>query len=139
MGCRADRLPPGAIVEIPVDRLRQSRRETFPGAPAELPLDPGRIDRIAPVVAGTVVDEGDQGAPRDAVGARRPGVDGVADRFDDLEVRPFRAAADNIALARRAAGQDKLERADMVLDEQPVADMLAPAVDRQLPAFEGIQ
>src|SRR5260221_15799 len=70
--------------------------------------------------------------------ARRPGgpgprrlIDQIADRLDDLEVAPFAVAADVVALADPAAAQDQPERAGVVLDVEPVAHVLALAVDRQ--------
>src|SRR5262245_20287634 len=46
-------LPPHAVVEVPLDGLAQAGLERLDGAPAELGLDLGRIDRIAAVVTRT--------------------------------------------------------------------------------------
>src|SRR5436309_13864377 len=57
---RPDRLPPPAIVEIPGDGVAQPGRDAFARPPAEFSLDLCRIHRIAPVMAGAVLHEGDQ-------------------------------------------------------------------------------
>jgi hypothetical protein len=90
------------------DTSRSSSRgplEALLGAPAELALDLGRIDRVAAVVAGAVGDEGDELAPAAAVGERALGVEHVADRLDDLQVGALGAAADIVAFADRALRQ----------------------------------
>ena len=78
-------------------------------------------------MAGAILDEGDEVAARTA---DKPLVDEVANRLDDLQVGPFRTRADIVAFAYPATGDDGFECAGMILDMQPVADILAASVDR---------
>src|SRR5690606_40622355 len=51
---------PGTIVEIPSYVLPEARFEGFARLPAEFPPELRRIDRIAAVVAGTVLHGGER-------------------------------------------------------------------------------
>src|SRR5262245_39461741 len=75
----ANRLPPPFVGEIPVDRPRQARLETFLRRPSEFALDFGRVDRVAPVVPRPVRDIGYQIAIRFASRTRALGVENVTD------------------------------------------------------------
>lgn len=55
-----DVLPPGLVVEVPLDRLAKAAFEVFLWFPAEFTLDLAGVDRVAEVVAGAVGDEGDE-------------------------------------------------------------------------------
>src|SRR3546814_1829255 len=78
----ADRRPPPAIVEIPVDRLREPAGKALLRPPAQLALDLRRVDRVAPVVPRPVGDEANQIAPRPPARRRHALVEQVADRLD---------------------------------------------------------
>ena len=80
----------------------------------------GRVDRIATVVACAVAHELDL-----ALAERRN------NQLNDLEIGLFVVAADIINLADAAVANDKVNCAAVVLHVQPVADILAIAVDRQ--------
>src|SRR5690606_35785691 len=124
----ADAFPPGAIVDVPVHRLFEPGLEGFLRTPAEFAPDLGRVDGIAQVVAGSVGHEFDQFL----VPARR--IDPVEDRADpahDIDVGPLGIAADIVLLADAAPIEDEMQRAGMILDMQPVATVLAAAIDRQ--------
>ena len=72
----------------------------------------------------------------------RPGpqfVDQGADAADDLDVRLLAVAADVVGLARLAAVKHAPQGPAVVLDEQPVADVHAVAVDRQLLALGRVE
>jgi hypothetical protein len=56
---------------------------------------------------------------------------------DDFEVGALVAAADVVGLADAAVGEDGADGAAVVEDEEPVADLLAVAVDRQRLARRG--
>src|SRR5688500_1484041 len=51
-----DRLPPLRVVAVPLDRRADGLLELVPRRPAELALDLRRVDRVAAVVAGAVLD-----------------------------------------------------------------------------------
>src|SRR3546814_15055348 len=59
----ADRRPPPAIVEIPVDRLREPAGKALLRPPAQLALDLRRVDRVAPVVPRPVGDDANHTDP----------------------------------------------------------------------------
>ena len=61
------RLPPGAILEVPFHGREKARLEGVLRLPAELGVELGKIDRIAEIVPGTIGDKGDQLAMRRAV------------------------------------------------------------------------
>ena len=73
-------------------------------------------------MAGTIGDRLDE--------RRRP-IDEREDPVGELDVGHFVAAADVVDLAGAAAFDQQVERAAMVLDVQPVADVEAVAVERQ--------
>ena len=75
-------------------------------------------------------------APRAVLGADP--VEFVTDGFDDLQVGPLVAASDIIGLAGPALRRDHSKRPGMVIDIEPVPDIGSRAINRQRPAFEGI-
>src|ERR1019366_1416771 len=52
-----DLCAPRPVANVPVDGPRQSRRERLQRPPAELSLELGAVDRVAPVMAGPVRHE----------------------------------------------------------------------------------
>ena len=58
--------------------------------------------------------------------------------FDDIHVRALVAGADVVDLAGRALVQEEVERLTVVLDEKPVADLAAVAVDGQRLVVHGV-
>src|ERR1700682_5361684 len=56
----ADPLPPAAVLHVPVDGVRQPVGESDARSPAQLGVGFGRVDGIAAVVAGAVLDVLDQ-------------------------------------------------------------------------------
>src|SRR5262245_49160116 len=120
--------PPPLVIEIPSYRLLDSRLERLFRTPTEFRLEFGGVDRIAPIVTRPVSDEGNQRGV--GLGGRAQAVENRADRLHDIDVAPLAAAADIVFLAHGAAPHDEVERACVVLDEKPVPDVLASAVDR---------
>ena len=59
--------------------------------------------------------------------------------LDDIEVLALVAAADVVGLAGLALAQDELDPGAVVLDEEPVAHLLAVAVDGQRLAVEHVR
>ena len=118
-----DAHPPVAVLEVPLDRLLDAVLEFRLRLPAELRVDLRRVDGIAAVVAlavGDVLDE----------------VFGLAELLEDgldyVDVGALIMAADVVDLADAALLQDQVDGMAVVLDVEPVADVLAVAVDRQL-------
>src|SRR5690606_27521364 len=60
VGAAAYPLPPGAVLDVPADGLRQALGERQARPPAELARGLGDVHRVAPVVPRAVLDELDQ-------------------------------------------------------------------------------
>lgn len=118
-----DAHPPVAVLEVPFDRLLDAVLKFRLRFPAELRVDLRRVDGVAAVVAlavGDVLDE----------------IFGLAelleDGLDDIDVGALIVAADVVDLADAALLQDQVDGMAVVLDVEPVADVLAVAIDRKL-------
>lgn len=118
-----DAHPPVAVLEVPFDRLLDAVLKFRLRFPAELRVDLRRVDGVAAVVAlavGDVLDE----------------VFGLAelleDGLDNVDVGALIVAADVVDLADAALLQDQVDGMAVILDVEPVADVLAVTVDRQL-------
>lgn len=118
-----DAHPPVAVLEVPLDRLLDAVLEFRLRLPAELRVDLRRVDGVAAVVAlavGDVLDE----------------VFGLAelleDGLDDVDVGALIVTANVVDLANAALLQDQVDGMAVILDVEPVANILAVAVDRQL-------
>ena len=96
-----------------------------PAEPAQL----RRVDGVAAVVARPVLD-----VPDDV--RARPGQ--VEDALHDVHVLAL-LAAQVVGLARRALPQRDLDPVAVVLDMQPLAALLAVAVDGQVQPVEGVR
>ena len=98
-------------------------------APAELAAELGRVDRVAAVVAGAVAHPVE-------------GVLGLAHRAQDLaqdgDVVPLAVGADEVGLADAAAGEDLPHRGAVILGVDPVADVLAVAVELRADAAQDV-
>src|SRR5262249_49111066 len=123
-----DRPPPPFVAEIPTDRLRQPLVERARGLPAELAADQRCVDRIAQVVSGTIGDETNEALPRPVRLRAQRVVQEVANPLHDLEVATLRTAAHGIRLPDLAALEHANDRSRVVLDEEPIPDVLAFAV-----------
>ena len=91
-------LHPRLIIQIPVDGFADALFKFVRGRPAQLALNLRGVNGITPVMAGPVLDEGNQLA-RMAAELGRQFVNDVANQFHDAEVRPFVVAADVVGLA----------------------------------------
>ena len=118
-----DMLPPSLMLEVPLDGLLDAVLELRLRRPAEFRVDLRRVDGVAAVVAlavGDVLDE--------VFGLTELLEDGL----DDVDVGALIVAADVVDLADTALLQNQVNRMAVILDVEPVADILAVAVDRQL-------
>lgn len=120
---------PFRMVEVPVDGIGEPCGERPLRPPAQRTFQLRTIDGVAPVVAGTIRHRLEQ--PR----VRRLGwptdVEQGAELVDEIEIAHLGAAADAVGLARFAPFEDDAQRAGVIVDMQPVADVAAVAVDRQ--------
>ena len=88
--------------------------------PAELALQLGRVDGVAAVVAGAVGD------PVEVLGVA---AHGRKDHAQDGDVVPLAVGADEVGLPHAALGEDVPDGRGVVLGVDPVADVLAAAVE----------
>src|SRR5438552_3335190 len=97
------------------------------------------VDGGAPTVTGTVGNGGNQGEARLRGERADLAVEQVADRMHDVDVAPLGLAGNAVGLARFSRVADGGERARVVLDEQPVAHVLAGTVNGKTFALPGAQ
>lgn len=97
--------------------------------PAELALQLGRVDGVAAVVAGAVGD------PVEVLGVAAHGLE---DHAQDRDVVPLAVGADEVGLPRAALGEDVPDGRGVVLGVDPVADVLAAAVELGADAVDDV-
>ena len=121
LGGLLGRAPPGLVLDVPVDCLLQALGEVGVGRPpAELALELRAVDGVAAVVAGAVGD------PVEVLGVAAHGLE---DHAQDRDVVPLAVGADEVGLPRAAPGEDVPDGRGVVLGVDPVADVLAAAVE----------
>ena len=113
--------PPGLVGDVPVDGGLEPLGEVGVGRPpAELALQLGGVDGVAAVVAGAVGD------PVEVLGVA---AHGLQDHAQDRDVVPLAVGPDEVGLPRAAPGEDVPDGRRVVLGVDPVADVLAAAVE----------
>lgn len=121
LGGLLGRAPPGLVGDVPVDGGPEALGEVgVRRPPAELGLQLGGVDGVAAIVAGAVGD------PVEVLGVAPHR---LQDHAQDRDVVPLAVGADEVGLPRAAAGQDVPDGAGVVLGVDPVADVLAAAVE----------
>lgn len=121
LGGLLGRAPPRLVGHVPVDGGLQALGEVGVGRPpAQLALELGRVDGVAAVVAGAVGD------PVEVLGVAAHGLE---DHAQDRDVVPLAVGPDEVGLPRAALGEDVPDGRAVVLGVDPVADVLAAAVE----------
>ena len=121
LGGLLGRAPPGLVGDVPVDGGLEAPGEVGVGRPpAQLALELGGVDGVAAVVAGAVGD------PVEVLGVAPHGRE---DHAQDGDVVPLAVGSDEVGLPHAALGQDVPDGAGVVLGVDPVADVLAAAVE----------
>lgn len=121
LGGLLGRAPPRLVGHVPVDGGLQALGEVGVGRPpAQLALELGRVDGVAAVVAGAVGD------PVEVLGVA---AHGLQDHAQDGDVVLLPIGADEVGLPHAALGEDVPHRGAVVLGVDPVADVLAAAVE----------
>lgn len=124
-------LPPLAVVRVPVDGGLQTGLEVrVRGRPTQFGPELRGIDRVSTVVARTVLH------PVERVLALSHHLQDHAKHGD---VVPLAVRADQVGLADPSLGQDRPHAAGMVLGVDPVAYVLAPAVQLRPLALEDVR
>ena len=121
LGGLLGRAPPGLVGHVPVDGGLEALGEVgVRRPPAELALELRAVDGVAAVVAGAVGD------PVEVLGvaAHR-----LQDHAQDRDVVLLAVGADEVGLPHAALGEDVPDGRGVVLGVDPVADVLAAAVE----------
>lgn len=131
LGGLLGRAPPGLVLHVPVDRLLEPLGEVGVGRPpAELALQLGGVDGVAAVVAGAVGD------PVEVLGVAPHGLE---DHAQDRDVVPLAVGPDEVGLPHAALGEDVPDGRGVVLGVDPVADVLAAAVELGAHAVDDVR
>ena len=125
---------PLLVFEVPAHGFFDALLELQRGFPAQLVFQFARIDGIPQVVPRTVGDVGDELLAL-AFGVAQQPIDGADDDFNQVDVLPFVESADIVGFGDAAFVEDQVDGAGVVFDVEPVADVLAAAVDGQRTAF----
>lgn len=130
LGGLLGRAPPGLVLNVPVDGLLQALGEVgVRRPPAELALELGGVDGVAAVVAGAVGD------PVEVLGVLSHRLE---DHAQDRDVVLLAICADEVGLPHAALGEDVPDGAGVVLGVDPVADVLAAAVELGADAVDDV-
>lgn len=122
--------PPGLVLDVPVDGGPQALDEVgVRRPPAELALQLRAVDGVAAVVAGAVSD------PVEVLGVLPHGLQGHA---QDRDVVLLAISADEVGLPRATLGEDVPDGRGVVLGVDPVADVLAAAVELGADAVDDV-
>ena len=121
LGGLLGRSPPGLVLHVPADGLLQALGEVGVGRPpAQLALELRAIDGVAAVVAGAVGD------PVEVLGVAAHGLE---DHAQDRDVVLLAVGSDEVGLPHLALREDVPDGRGVVLGVDPVADVLAAAVE----------
>ena len=130
LGGLLGRAPPGLVGHVPVDGGPEALGEVgVRRPPAQLALELGAVDGVAAVVAGAVGD------PVEVLGVAPHRLQDHAQHGD---VVLLAVGADEVGLPRAALGEDVPDGRGVVLGVDPVADVLAAAVELGADAVDDV-
>lgn len=131
LGGLLGRAPPGLVGHVPVDGGPEALGEVgVRRPPAQLALELGAVDGVAAVVAGAVGD------PVEVLGVAPHRLQDHAQHGD---VVLLAVGADEVGLPRAALGEDVPDGRGVVLGVDPVADVLAAAVELGADAVDDVR
>ena len=131
LGGLLGRAPPGLVGHVPVDGGLQALGEVGVGRPpAQLALELRAVDGVAAVVAGAFGD------PVEVLGVLSHRLE---DHAQDGDVVLLPVGADEVGLPHAALGEDVPDGAGVVLGVDPVADVLAAAVELGAHAVDDVR
>ncbi len=123
--------PPGLVLHVPVDGGPEPLGEVgVRRPPAELALQLRAVDGVAAVVAGAVGD------PVEVLGVAAHRLE---DHAQDGDVVLLAVGADEVGLPHAALGEDVPDGRGVVLGVDPVADVLAAAVELGADAVDDVR
>ena len=130
LGGLLGRAPPGLVLDVPVDGGLQALGEVgVRRPPAQLALEFRGVDGVAAVVAGAVGD------PVEVLGVPSHRLEDHAQHGD---VVPLAICADEVGLPHLSLGEDVPDGAGVVLGVDPVAHVLAAAVELGADAVDDV-
>ena len=124
--------------EIPLDGLADTGFEGFGGFPAKFAFEFAGIDGVAAIMTGTVGNEGDLFLVGLTVRSGAKLIEDGAKGMDDFQVGFFVPAANVIGFPDPARFENSPDGTAVVLDVEPVANLLTIAVDGQGLAGQGV-
>lgn len=131
LGGLLGRAPPGLVLDVPVDGGLQALGEVgVRRPPAELALELRAVDGVAAVVAGAVGD------PVEVLGVAAHRLE---DHAQDGDVVLLAIGPDEVGLPHAALGKDAPDGRGVVLGVDPVADVLAAAVELGADAVDDVR
>ena len=125
-----DVVQPFLVVQVPAHRFFDAFLELQGRFPAQFLLELGGIDGVAGVVAQTVRHVGDEVHVLAFRTTQEP-IHRLDDDLDDVDVLPFVEPADIVRLGNLSVMENHVDSAGMVFHEEPVAHILALAVNRK--------
>ena len=126
----SDVVHPGLVVEVPADGALDAFLELEAGLPTQLALQLGTVDGIAQVVPGAVGHIGDEVHILPFLAPKQP-VHRLNHHPDEVDVLPLVEAADVVRVGHLALMENEVDGAGVVFHIQPVAHILALAIDGQ--------
>ncbi len=126
----SDVVHPGLVVKVPADGFLYALFKLEGGFPAKLALELGGVNGISQIVPGAVCDVGDKVHVCTFRAAQEP-VYGVNEHLDDVDVLPFVEAANVVGFGNLTLMENEVDCPGVVLNVEPVTDVLAFAVYRQ--------
>lgn len=130
---------PVFVFEIPAHGFVDAAVERLEWLPVEFALDFVCIDCIAPVMAGPIFDEGGEFVVGHDGVVRPQLVEKFTDGIDNLQIGFFATPTDIVSFSDAAAGEDGADGAAVILYVEPVANILAVAIDWERFAGASVQ
>src|SRR6476646_6702601 len=111
-GAGEEAFPPGAIVQVPIDRSGDSFAGGVKGVPLQFSFRVAGIDRVTAIVSEPIGHEGNQAVRFSQSIENQP---------NDLQVDHLAVASDVVDLARLSLEEDRDQGGTMVFHVNPVA------------------
>ena len=121
---------PFLVIQIPLHGFLDTGLESFLWLPAEFLFKLTGIDGVAAVVARTILNEGDLCGVALAIGTWFEFIEDGAEGVNDVEVGFFVPATNVVGLTQFTGFEHATDGATVVLNVEPVTDLLAITIDR---------
>jgi hypothetical protein len=135
----SQRLPPFVVVQVPKHSFPKTGLECLECSPAQFFFDLNRINRIAPIVAGSIGNKADQlpsrGTARGKIGKI---VKNIANGVYHLEICTLTTATNVVPAPYLPFSEDLNKGPDVILYVKPIANVASIAVNRKRLEFDGV-